>query len=355
MKFTHIVGSVFDALVKLTSDDRALLVVPVDATGSPASGSGGAGGGSIIYSNMAGDFIATPTVGAKTLTITGLPYTLEAGQVALGTAKVISSSGAATPIPLTNVQVSGGVITLTDMESNFATGDTVAIMVIGPDKTYDKSLDVTKVVNQNPEYAHTTSVESTIDEANIAGATAASDAGGDTDSIIDADAAFSVASVAVGYLTRNVTESASVNTVAVVSATEITTATVTSWSGDTYRLPLVKRYEVNMDTYKAVTAHYRLTNDANCTAYLKLYATNDASATVDADTNWVDVSATYLASALGWSAGDTAIKRAASGTTESIITIAPAGPYLKFMFKLVVECTIATAPANAFKLFTKKF
>ena len=37
-----------------------------------------------------------------------------------------------------------------------------------------------------------TSVESTIDEANIAGATAASDAGGDATHIVDADGAFSV-------------------------------------------------------------------------------------------------------------------------------------------------------------------
>ena len=73
-------------------------------------GNGGAGGGSIVYTNAAGDFIATPTSGAKTITITGLPFTLDVLNVAAGSIKLITSAGAVSVVELENVTVSGGVV-----------------------------------------------------------------------------------------------------------------------------------------------------------------------------------------------------------------------------------------------------
>jgi len=217
-----------------------------------------------------------------------------------------------------------------------------------PERAYDQSLDVGKVVVQNPEYAHTTSVETLVDETNVAGSTATADVAGGATTLVDADGAFSVASTAVGYSARNITESTSALVSSVDSTTQITTgAGITSWSGDQYRLPLVKRYEINMETYKNLSIHYRLTNGANLNTYMKIYGTLDASATVDADTNWVDMSTAILGGATGINVG-------ASATVQALVNVASPIPMLKYMIKLAVECTIATAPTNAYKIFIKK-
>ena len=220
--------------------------------------------------------------------------------------------------------------------------------LIGPDKAYDKTLDIQKVVTQNPEYAHTTSVETLIDEADIAGSQLTADAGGGATTLVDASGAFSVASTAVGYTAYNVTEVASATVSSVDSATQITTgAGVTDWSSDAYVLPLVKRYEINMDTYKNLTLHYYLRNGASLNTYMKIYGTLNASATVDSDTDWVDMSATLFGDAAG-------IVCAASTTVESIIAVAAPVPMLKYMIKLVVECQVSTGQDNEYKLYVKK-
>lgn len=300
----------------------------------------------------------TVTNGARTITLTGLSFIPTQEQLAYVYNKTQDKLYYAPAVGLAKCTISGGVITFDSTFPVLVTGDIIHIQMWLPERAYDVNLDSGKVLVQNPEYAHTTSVEALADEANIAGAAATADAGGDTDTIVDADGAFSVANIAVGYTAHQTTDvqTATVNSVA--SATTIETTTLTgaaTWASKAYRLPLVKRYEVNLDTYKALTIQYRLTNDANCITFLKMYATNDASATIDADTNWVDVSSRYLASATGWSAGDLAVRRNANGTVEDIVSIALAAPYLKVMFKLIVECAIATAPTNIYKLFIKKF
>lgn len=117
--------------------------------GGSSSGSGGAASGAGTYSNALGDFTATANSGAKTITITGLPYTLEVKHVVFGSIKQIDSNGLVTNLPLTDVAVSSGVITLDDMSANFAAGDTVAVTLLGPDKAYDKANDAndTGIIN----------------------------------------------------------------------------------------------------------------------------------------------------------------------------------------------------------------
>lgn len=124
---------------------------------------GGAGGGSIVYTNSAGDFTATPGSGDKTVTITGLPFTLEAKHVAGGSIKKINASNEVSSVKLTDIAVSSGVITLADATENFAATDELYVTLIGPDKWYDQAQDSAKQLVQNPEWAHYTDVEHIVD------------------------------------------------------------------------------------------------------------------------------------------------------------------------------------------------
>jgi len=142
-----VVGAVFtntDTFVVFTNVPRAA-----------SSGAGGAGGGSIVYTNAAGDFTATANAGTKTITITGLPFTLEAIHVVGGSIKKIDVDDVVTTVPLTDVAVAAGVITLDDAD-DFVVTDTVYITLIGPDKWYDRDQDNAKVNVDNSDPAHYT-------------------------------------------------------------------------------------------------------------------------------------------------------------------------------------------------------
>jgi hypothetical protein len=350
MNFKHIAGQIIDALVELTSGDRAVLTTAVDSAGRPASTSTAAGGGNNTYSNTdSDDFTATITAATKNITITGLSFTLEAIHVVAGSIKKIASDGDVTTLPLTNVQVSGGVITLGDAD-NFVSTDKVLVTLLGPDKGRDSSLDADKVLVQNPQYGHYTNVEPLISETNILGYKATGDAGGDTDDIVDADGAFSVATHAVGYTAYQTTDSQNALITAVDSATNISTGTLSgaaTWSSKAYSLPAVKRYEIPMEGYNHLTIHYRLSPTTNCNSYLKIYGTLDATATADADTNWVDLSADIFGSASG-------IVTATGNVSEDIIVLDTPMPMLKYMLKLVQESNTASAATNTYTVFIKK-
>lgn len=126
--------------------------------------------GSFIYSNIFGDFTATVNVGTKTITITGLSYTLEAKHVVLGGLQKINASGEVSTISLLNVKVSGGVISLDYMSEVFATGDTVAMYILGPVKGYSADLDVTKIIDQSPDRSSHV-IDSLLDTTNVAAGT----------------------------------------------------------------------------------------------------------------------------------------------------------------------------------------
>ena len=132
----------------------------VDGSGTPltgltASAAAGAGGGSIVYSNASGDFSAAANTGTNTVTITGLPFTLEAINVMGGAVKKQTAAGVVTNVDTDTVTVAGGVITFAE-EANFSGTDTLYMTFIGPDKWYDKDLDNAKTNTQNPLYGHYT-------------------------------------------------------------------------------------------------------------------------------------------------------------------------------------------------------
>ena len=142
-----------------------LLVDPAGAAITSLGGGGGAGGGAIVYTNAAEDFTATVNPGTSTITITGLPFTLEAKHVVAGSIKRILAAGTVSDVDLGVVEVAGGVITLDDA-AVFATGTKLYMTLIGPDKHYDTDLDSDKNLVQNPNYAHYTDIENIISATN---------------------------------------------------------------------------------------------------------------------------------------------------------------------------------------------
>jgi len=140
-----------------------LFVVQTNIPRSLSSGASGAGGGSIVYTNAAGDFTATINNGTKTITITGLPFTLQAIHVAGGSIKKIAvTTNVLTTLTPTTIAVAGGLIALTGID-DFVTGDVVYMTLIGPDKWYDQDLDNAKTNVQNPDYAHYTDPDHIVD------------------------------------------------------------------------------------------------------------------------------------------------------------------------------------------------
>lgn len=109
------------------------------------------------YSSANGDFKATANSGAKTITIKGLSFTLTANHVIFGEVLLITSEGNSCPLPLDTVTVSSGVITLADMDQNFASGDTVEVTLAGSPRTQSKELDVTKITDIKPAWSRTSS------------------------------------------------------------------------------------------------------------------------------------------------------------------------------------------------------
>lgn len=126
-----------------------------------SSGAGG-GGGDTTWSTASKNFVAIPTVGAATITISGLSWTPEAENVAA----IIkySSTGDKETLNTSNVTVSGGVITLGN-EDDFEVGDTVSVYLTGPQMAYDQGLDARTTFVLNPEYANYTSVEHLVDQS----------------------------------------------------------------------------------------------------------------------------------------------------------------------------------------------
>ena len=292
----------------------------------------------------------TVTNGARTITITGLSWTLTTEQLAFIFNKTQNLLYYAPAPDLALASVSAGVITIDSSLPVLVTADVLHIQVWKPNEGFDITLDTSKVTVQNPEYGHYTSVETLVSEDDPSN-NATADAVSSTTVLTDASGAFSVANVAVGYEAYDISEaSAAVTVISVDSATAITTDAVTDWSGDEYQLPVVKRYEINMEGYSALTLHYRFYTAVSQTAYMKIYGTLDSTATVDSDVSWVNLSATLLGGAAGITATGTQV------TTEGIVNCTPtAFPMLKYMVKMVWEKSTTSAPSGSlFTVFVKK-
>lgn len=97
-----------------------------------------------LYSNIYGDFIATPTVDTDEIVISGIESTdlseiLDVSNFMFGAVKVITAAGIVTDIPLNQItwteNINGGTLAIEGVE--FETGDKVAVIINGPLKAYD--------------------------------------------------------------------------------------------------------------------------------------------------------------------------------------------------------------------------
>jgi len=131
---------------------------------------GGAGQSSKVsgqlYSSVGGDFKAVANNATKTITISGLNFTLEAKHVIFGEVIKIDTNGVFQELPLTTVTVSSGVITLTDMVANFVSTDTVEVTLTGSkpaylDKTYEQNVQWGRTTTSFPILASAQTVTGT--------------------------------------------------------------------------------------------------------------------------------------------------------------------------------------------------
>ena len=329
-------------------------VIGTNVPRATGGGAGGVGGGSIVYTNAADDFVATITNGTKNITITGLPFTLEPKHVVGGSIKKIAvTTDIVTDVVLTDVVVAAGVITVADEGVNFATGDEVVVTLIGPDKHYDKGLDTDKSTTDNPDYAHYTDVEQIINAADL-GIVETADAGATVSNILDISQAFDAEDVAVGYVAYRTADGNSATIDTVTDGDNLATTTLTggaTWSSSAYCVPECERYEIPMESYRYLSIHAKLAaNGATDSCYMKVYATNNSAADATDDADWVDVSTDIIGAAQMEADG---IGAAAATTTESIFYIDSSTIALKYMIKIVAESTDAT-PDNDFDIYIKK-
>ena len=340
-------------------------VIGTNVPRATGGGAGGVGGGSIVYTNAADDFVATITNGTKNITITGLPFTLEPKHVVGGSIKKIAvTTDIVTDVALTDVVVAAGVITVADEGVNFATGDEVVVTLIGPDKHYDKGLDTDKVTTDNPDYAHYTDVEFIIDESNL-GITATTD-GGDTDTLTDGGETFTAETVAEGYTAYQVTDgewaTVDVDTLYGLAGdggcsgagASVETSVLTggaTWNTKVYVLPECKRFEIAAESYNFISIDVLLdSQDGNNVCYCKLYATNDDNADTTDDTYWKDISASVFGVAQLSANG---ILTGGRHITQGLYIIDNPTVVLKYMIKIVAENNDATVD-NEFDIRIKK-
>ena len=122
------------------------------------------------------DFSATYT-SSSTITLSGLPFTIhDSSQISY--VKVITSSNTSTlyTAGAANISfsVSSNVLTIYESGTSITSldsGDVYGIGINSQTKSYDPSTNSTMTSELNPEYAHYTSTEHIIDEADIAAGT----------------------------------------------------------------------------------------------------------------------------------------------------------------------------------------
>jgi len=149
-----------------------LAVQPLDETGAIIKG----GGSSISAEYISPmDFTATYT-SASTITLSGVPFTISTGMQVV----YIKIRNTSTNVSTTYVNGSAGygfghssgVVTayLNGVAASiFTANDSYEVGVNGPKKSYDSSLDVSKVVNQSPDRLSYVA-DSLLDTTNIAAA-----------------------------------------------------------------------------------------------------------------------------------------------------------------------------------------
>jgi len=128
--------------------------------------------GSNIYSNIAGDFVATPNNNTKTITLSSyansiLSASITAKNFMVAQIKRLKVDGSVESLPTTNLAFAANVITLADMTGNLLSSDVVIVVLFGPDKGYDEINDATKTTNISPGLATIDSITAKLSAEHI--------------------------------------------------------------------------------------------------------------------------------------------------------------------------------------------
>ena len=101
-----------------------------------------------------------------------------------------------------------------------------------------------------------------------------------------------------------------------------------------------------MEGNKYLTIQSKLVSGANTTIYLKIYGTINDGANANSDSNWVDISEDIFGATAG-------ITVTASTSDESLNIIDMPLTFTRYMLKLVVVNSTATAANSAYILIKK--
>ncbi len=155
----------FNVFARASSTGGGSSAAAPSGNGSSSSSSSAGGGGASTYSNAQGDFVATANAGAKTITFSAYANAVLSAVISntnflTATIKRRTFAGVVDSLPVTNVSFVANVLTLSDMSANFAAGDTVEVVIVGPDKafvaavnaTLTKSYDAPHYEYQDPTY-----------------------------------------------------------------------------------------------------------------------------------------------------------------------------------------------------------
>ena len=159
-----------------------------------------------------------------------------------------------------------------------------------------------------------------------------------------------------GYLIHNVTDGTSaaitIGGAGNPTADDITSASMASdWDTDQASIPEVKRFVFPVTDFNLETFQYLMSMGANNIGYLKLYGTLDADADDQSDDKWIDQSVEYLTGLDGFDASQ--IVALASTTKKDLIKITNPTAMLKWMVKIVAECSDGVQN-NDFEVLVKK-
>lgn len=139
----------------------------IDPLGNPITSLGGtSSGANDTHTTASGQISAVANSGGKTITLSGLPFTLLAEHVTGGSIKKIDTNGDVTNLSLTNVTVSGDIITLGDID-DFVVTDEVSVVLRATEKGFDFNQDVFKFNRENTDPDHYTDPENLVSASDI--------------------------------------------------------------------------------------------------------------------------------------------------------------------------------------------
>lgn len=302
----------------------------------------------IVIKSDQGSYVVTN--GARTITLSGLSFTPIIEQLAYVYNKTQDLLYYAPAEGIALCTISGLVITIDSSFAVLATGDELHIQMFIPDASADPKV----VYVENPEYAHYTSVEHLISESDL-GIDGTHDGGDAQADFEDSGETYTAETVAEGYEIYNVTD-VSVATIDSGGAGDpaagdiahdaLAGGTDDDWDDDDVAsIPEVKRFVIPMEGYSTSSVHWKLTAGAANVVFMKMYATLNEDADDTNDTDWVDVSSVSLGSAV--------ITATASSTVESMAFLTTPRAVLKYMIKIVAECSDGVQD-NQFDIYIKK-